>query len=136
MSAPAMKLSGLPEMSTTARIVGIVAEPDEQRLELDLDRGAELVYRLARQIEGDDGDAGLDGGREGGHSVARSSTMATPIPPCAQIEIRPNCTSRRRISLASVVTIRAPGGAERMSDGDRAADDVGALRVDLADRAR
>ena len=30
------------------------------------------------------------------------------MPPCAQMEISPNCTSRRRISFASVVTSRAP----------------------------
>ena len=34
MSAPAMKLSGLPEISTTARIAVVVPQPDQQRLEL------------------------------------------------------------------------------------------------------
>src|SRR2546426_468997 len=38
----------------------------------------------------------------------RSSTMAKPMPPCAQIDSRPNCTSRRTISFASVVTSRVP----------------------------
>ena len=57
-------------------------------------------------VDRDDGDALLLD--DGEHAHARSSTIAKPIPPWAQMEIRPNCTSRRRISLASVVTIRAP----------------------------
>ncbi len=46
---------------------GFVAESDEQRLELDFDRGTELVHRLAGKIEGDDGDAVLDGCGERRH---------------------------------------------------------------------
>ena len=85
----------------------VVAELDEQCLELHLRGRGELVHGLAGQVEGDDRDTVLDGGGERGH-YRRSKTIARPIPPCAQIEIRPNCTSRRRISFASVVTSRAP----------------------------
>ena len=47
--------------------LGVVAEPDEQRLELDLDRGVELVDRLAGQVEGDDRDPVAHLGGEGRH---------------------------------------------------------------------
>ena len=61
MSAPAMKVSGLPEISTDGPDVLVVPEPDQQRLELHLHRVDELVDRLARQVERDDRDAVLDG---------------------------------------------------------------------------
>ena len=67
MSAPAMKLSGLPEMSTAARMAVVVPQADEQRFELDLDRVAQLVDGLAGRVEGDDRDAVLDDGGERGH---------------------------------------------------------------------
>src|SRR6185436_13851093 len=38
----------------------------------------------------------------------RSSTIAKPMPPCAQTEIRPCLALRRAISFASVVVMRAP----------------------------
>src|SRR5438552_11406384 len=42
-----------------------------------------------------------------GHARS-SSTIAAPLPPAAHALARPNCTPRRRISFASVVTSRAP----------------------------
>jgi len=48
----------------------VVAQLIQQRLELDPHRGRELVDRLTRQIEGDDGDAVFVLGREGGHGWA------------------------------------------------------------------
>src|SRR3954463_5779919 len=83
----------------------------------------------------------------------RSNTIAYPIPPCAQIEISPNCTSRRRISFARRVTRRAPGerngwwrgmeprggvvagGGDGGAESKGAAGGVGALPVDLAPRS-
>src|SRR5207247_10211855 len=73
--------------------------------------GRNLVDRLVFQIERDDGDAvvgELPGERRPRSHQRRSSTMAKPIPPCAQIDRRPNCTSRRAISFASVATSRVP----------------------------
>ena len=58
------------------------------------------------------------------------------MPPCAQMEISPNCTSRRRISLRERGHQPGAGGPERMSDRDGAAHHVGAIPVHLADRSR
>src|SRR5207245_11323994 len=73
--------------------------------------GRNLVDRLVFRIESDDGDTvvgELPGERRPRRHQRRSSTMANPMPPCAQIDRRPNCTSRRAISFASVVTSRMP----------------------------
>src|SRR5439155_1224995 len=81
---------------------------------------AELHFREAElgpggigghAVPAGDGDAVVDelpGERSPRSHQRRSSTMARPIPPCAQIDSRPNCTSRRAISFASVVTSRVP----------------------------
>ena len=105
MSAPAMKMSGLPLMSTAAWIDGIALEAPDQLDELVLHGAVELVDRLVRQIERDDGDAILDvdghrarlarhlgrpGRGRGGHS-ALSTTIAKPIPPAAHTVMSPNC---------------------------------------------
>jgi hypothetical protein len=45
----------------------VVAQPDQERLEFHLDRIAQLVDRLARQVERDDRDPVLDRRREGRH---------------------------------------------------------------------
>src|SRR5439155_9463507 len=92
------------------RLHGAVAlERFEGREEIVLDRAGDLVDGFAFQVDGDDGDVvdDLPGKRGPGHQ-RRSRTMAKPMPPCAQIESRPNCTSRRAISFASVVTMRPP----------------------------
>src|SRR5436309_1736869 len=88
---------------------GVVLERREGRDELILHRAGELVDGGVLQVERDDGDAvgGLPGERRSRHQ-RRSSTMADAIPPCAHTEMSPNCTSRRFISFASVVTSRPP----------------------------
>src|SRR5439155_12707242 len=45
----------------------LITQLIQQRLELDPHRGGELVDRLARQVERDDGDAVFVLGSEGGH---------------------------------------------------------------------
>ncbi len=86
----------------------IGSETIERRPEFGGVRVTERVDRFAGHVERDDGHALLPPlDREDRHQT-RSSTMAKPIPPCAQIEIKPNWTSRRTISLARVVAIRAP----------------------------
>src|SRR5204863_2563980 len=83
----------------------------ERREQVLLRGGRSLVGQLVFQVERDDGDAvvgELPGERRPRRHQRRSSTMANPIPPCAQIDRRPNCTSRRVISFASVVTSRVP----------------------------
>src|SRR6185312_11171256 len=123
---------------------GVIAEANQQGLELHLDRRAELVHRLAREIEGDDRDRAFESGSKCRHGQRllvfglwslvfgpehrtadlrtndqrpttndhihepRSNTIAYPIPPCAQMDSKPNSTPRRRISLVKVVTSRAP----------------------------
>ena len=86
-------------------VIGL--EALHQLLEFPADRLADLVDRIVRRIEGDNGHAVAALECEGTHAT-RSSTIANPIPPCAQIEISPNCTSRRTISFDSVVTSREP----------------------------
>src|SRR5205807_1849605 len=85
----------------------IPCEPLERRVELVLDRLRDRVHRLAGGIERDHGDPVPDFPAERRHQ-RRSRTRANAIPPWAQMEISPNWTSRRRISFASVVTIRPP----------------------------
>ena len=58
---------GLPRDQHHRADLGIVADPDEQRLELDLHRGVELVDRLAGQVEGHDRDPVAHLGGEGRH---------------------------------------------------------------------
>src|SRR6185295_5532272 len=109
---PGDEAVGLPRGQHHRADLGLVADADEQRFELDLHRGVELVDRLAGQVEGHDRDPVAHLGGEGRHRYSsRSSTRAYPIPPWAQIEISPNCTSRRFISLASVVISRHPVAA-------------------------
>src|SRR6266536_4781535 len=83
----------------------------KRREQVLLHRGRNLVDGLALQVEGDDGNAVVgelpSERRPRGHQ-RRSSTMAKPIPPCAQIDSKPNWTSRRVMSFASVVTGRVP----------------------------
>ena len=50
----------------------IIAEPNQQGLDLDPDCRGELVDRLAGQVEGDDGDAVFVLGSEGGHGCQSS----------------------------------------------------------------
>src|SRR5258706_1164214 len=103
---------------------GVALEPADQRDELVLYRAGQLVDRLIREIESDDGDAVSDFDREGGfpprayqpadrdfrgraHCVL-STTIAKPIPPAEQTVINPNCAPRRRSCFRSVVVILAP----------------------------
>ena len=86
----------------------IALQPREEPVELLRHPGGKGVHRRACHVQGDHGGTGFDVNLEGGHAHGLSSTRALPMPPCAQMETSPNCTSRRRISLASVVTIRAP----------------------------
>ncbi len=85
----------------------VPGEPFERRAKLRLHGGGDGVDRFAGDVERDDGDAVGHLPGERGHQ-RRSSTSANAMPPCAQIETRPNCTSRRRISFASVVMTRPP----------------------------
>src|SRR5450759_4124877 len=102
----------------------VALESAHQRDELVLHCAVQLVDRLVREIERDDGDAVGDLDREGrfparpdesadrdfrsrAHRVL-STTIAKPIPPAAHTVISPNCPSRRRNSCRSVVVIRAP----------------------------
>lgn len=86
----------------------IALQPREESVELERHRGGKGVHWRPRHVQRDHRSAGLDVNVEGGHGHGLSRTRALPMPPCAQMEISPNCTSRRRISLARVVTIRAP----------------------------
>ena len=88
--------------------LGIVLEARQESIELLCHRRGKGVDRRAGHVERDDRDARLDFDSEGRHDHVLSSTSALPMPPCAQMEISPNCTSRRCISFASVVTMRAP----------------------------
>src|SRR5882762_760696 len=102
---------GFPRKERDGSYGGVVLQRVERREQVLLHRGREFVDRLTLQVEGDDGNAvvgELPGERRAGSHQRRSSTMAKPIPPCAQIDSRPNCTSRRVISFASVVTSRVP----------------------------
>src|SRR6266704_677139 len=101
---------GLPREKRDGLHLGVALERLECREDVLLDRARDLVDRFARQIERDDGDPvrELPGERRGGSHQRRSSTTAMAIPPWAQIDTRPNCTSRRTISFASVVTTRPP----------------------------
>ena len=86
---------------------GLGREPLERRVELVLHRPRDDVDGVVGEIERDDRDAILQFASEGRHH-RRSRTIAKAMPPCAQMEMRPSCTSRRRISLANVVTMRPP----------------------------
>ena len=93
----------------------VALERREGREHVVLHGAGDLVDGLALEIERDDGHrAGgeLPGERRAAAPLRRhqrrSRTIAKPMPPCAQIDSRPNCASRRVISLASVVTMRAP----------------------------
>src|SRR5216684_8724452 len=102
---------GFPRKERDGSHGGVVLQRIERREQVLLHRGRELVDRLALQVEGHDGNARvgeLPGECRARSHQRRSSTMAKPMPPCAQIDSRPNCTSRRTISFASVVTIRVP----------------------------
>ena len=97
-----------------ARIAGQRREASEEFI---LHGARDDVDGLAFEIEHDGRDTIRDapsdgrrgpGGRGDRRHQRRSSTMANPMPPCAHTEIKPNCTSRRRISLDSVITIRPP----------------------------
>ena len=57
MSAPAMKLSGLPLRNTTALTSGVSIDLVEQPLELVDHARAEGVHLLARHVEGEHEDA-------------------------------------------------------------------------------
>ena len=57
ISAPGDEVVGLAGDEHHRPDRGILAQARQQRLELDADRGVELVDRLARQVEGEDGDA-------------------------------------------------------------------------------
>src|SRR5438067_240575 len=94
----------------------VVRQGGEAGEEFVLHRARYDVDGLTFEVEHDGrnavGDLPGDGGsRERGSGrrhYGRSSTMANPIPPCAHTEMRPNWTSRRRISFESVVTRRPP----------------------------
>src|SRR6185312_4713357 len=85
----------------------VALEPLEQVLQFPACRIAHLVDGIVRRVQRHHGDTTLMLRREGTHTT-RSSTTAKPMPPCAQIDISPNWTSRRTISLESVVTSRDP----------------------------
>jgi hypothetical protein len=72
--------------------VEIALEPIEQRDEFVFHLAVELVDRLSRQIERDDGHAVHDLGcqRVRIRHTSRSTTIAKPIPPAAQTVISPN----------------------------------------------
>src|SRR5687768_11666799 len=72
--------------------IEIPLQPVEERNELILHRAVELVYRLTRQVDGDDCNTAADLSREGvGRShQSRSTTIAKPSPPAAQTVIKPN----------------------------------------------
>jgi len=53
-----------------------------------------------------------DGARLDDAHRSSSSTIAAPLPPAAHTDARPNCASRRRISFARVVRMRARRGAK------------------------
>ena len=92
---------------TTAAEAAALSRTGQERLELGARGLVERVDRGARDIEHQEGDVAVTFDAEDAHQ-ARSRIIAIPIPPCAQIEISPNCTLRRVISLASWVTRRAP----------------------------
>jgi hypothetical protein len=62
--------------------------------------------------------------------LRRWRTKAMPWPPPTHMVSRPNSLSRLCRPLSSVVVIRAPGGAERVAQRDRAAVDVEPVEVD------
>ena len=136
-SAPAMKMSGLPLRTSRARMRGSRVEPHEHVARAPRSTARrELVDLLAGQIEREDGQAVLlHLELEGRHAGNSSTTAAPPCPPPMHIVARPNCVPRRRISCRSVVTSRFADEPDRVAEGDRAAVDVGALPVDLADRS-
>src|SRR5437773_3858588 len=87
----------------------LALERFERREEVGFQRARDLVDRFALHVERDDRDpVGQLPAECGSRHQRRSRTMAKPMPPCAQIDSRPNCASRRAISLASVVTMRPP----------------------------
>src|SRR5207253_2078887 len=108
---PGYEVLGLPREEGDGPHGGVLLQRLERGEQILLHRGRDLVDRLVFQIESDDGDAvvaELPGERRPRRHQRRSSTMANPIPPCAQLDRRRNCTSRRVISFASVVTSRVP----------------------------
>ena len=126
MSAPARKLSALPEMSTTARTSGSSASSPKKTFSNSATTSGVSLLTGSPEIQGKDGNVvvGLRSRRDAmlachpdsmcsewkaDHRVTTlSSTSAKPIPPAAQMETSPNWTSRRTISLAMVVMMRAP----------------------------
>ena len=54
MSAPAMNVSGLPEIRTSPLMSEVARHAHEDLLELGGERGAERVHRLVRLIDRDD----------------------------------------------------------------------------------
>ena len=87
----------------------LALERFERREEVGFQRARDFVDRFALHVERDDRDpVGQLPAECGSRHQRRSRTMAKPMPPCAQIDSSPNCTSRRAISLASVVTMRPP----------------------------
>src|SRR5947209_4932244 len=108
---PGDEVVGLPREEGDGPYGGVLLQRLERREQVLLHGGRNLVDRLVFRIESDDGDTvvgELPGERRPRRHQRRSSTMANPMPPCAQIDRRPNCTSRRVISFASVVTSRVP----------------------------
>src|SRR5206468_8396184 len=102
---------GLPREEGDGPHGGVVLQRVERCEQVLFHHGRKLVDRLVLQVENGDGDAVVDelpGERRARSHQRRSSTMASPIPPCAQIDSRPNYTSRRAISFESVVTSRVP----------------------------
>src|SRR6267378_2304632 len=102
---------GFPGKERDGSYGSVVLQRVERREQVLLHRGRELVDRLAPQVEGHDGNAvvgELPSECRARRHQRRSSTMAKPMPPCAQIDSSPNCTSRRTISFARVVTMRPP----------------------------
>src|SRR5439155_12545213 len=87
----------------------LALERFERGEEVGLRRARDLVDRFTLHVERDDRNTvGQFPAERGSGHQRRSRTMAKPIPPCAQIDSSPNCTSRRAISLARVVTMRPP----------------------------
>jgi hypothetical protein len=100
---------GLPREERDGTDARVLLQRLEAADELLLDRARDGIDRRALPVEGDDGDPVPDLPGQGGRGhERRSSTIAEAMPPCAHTDTRPNRTSRRFISFASVVTRRPP----------------------------
>ena len=110
MSAPAMKVSGLPLISTAALHGVVRARPASSASSNSATTAAENLFT------GSPGTSIVTTATPSctstvsgvGVVMRRSTTIAKPSPPAAQTVMRPNCPPRRASSFASVVVMRAP----------------------------